>query len=222
MLPPESLHGDHSIRALNGMWFCHIRPGQSLPAFSQRPNTPRAPSIHGTRPLCGNVRDQGQSWRVSGLSTDSLAVLGLALSSFPGGRHAMTPEQINLITQSFDKMWPIRRNLAVQFYNRFFEMTPDARRLFPNDMERLHLKPMDTIAAIVGAPDNRALLQSSHGFRLMTSVSHRRKNWCPGLVDHDPCEVQSTRHHQINHASHGPAEQPPCAAAGRFHLGPCS
>ena len=140
MLPPESLQGDHSIRALNGMWFCHTRPGQSLPAFSQRPNTPRAPSIYGTRPLCGNVRDQGQSWRVSGLSTDSLAVLGLALSSFPGGRHAMTPEQINLITQSFDKMWPIRRNLAVQFYNRFFEMTPDARRLFPNDMERLHLQ----------------------------------------------------------------------------------
>jgi len=72
----------------------------------------------------------------------------------------MTPEQINLITQSFDKMWPIRRNLAVQFYNRFFETTPDARHLFPTDMERLHLKLMDTIAAIVGALDNRALLQS--------------------------------------------------------------
>jgi hemoglobin-like flavoprotein len=41
-----------------------------------------------------------------------------------------------------------------------FEMTPDARRLFPNDMERLHLKLMDTIAAIVGVLDNRALLQS--------------------------------------------------------------
>jgi hemoglobin-like flavoprotein len=72
----------------------------------------------------------------------------------------MTPEQINLITHSFDKMWPIRRNLAVQFYNRFFELSPDARRLFPNDMERLHLKLMDTIAAIVGALDNRELLQS--------------------------------------------------------------
>jgi hemoglobin-like flavoprotein len=72
----------------------------------------------------------------------------------------MTPEQVNLITQSFDEMWPIRRNLAVKFYDRFFETTPDAKRLFPSDMERLHLKLMDTIAAIVGALDNRALFQS--------------------------------------------------------------
>jgi hypothetical protein len=61
----------------------------------------------------------------------------------------MTPQQANLITQSFDKMWPIRRNLAVKFYDRFFETTPDARRLFPNDMERLHLKLMDTVAPLL-------------------------------------------------------------------------
>jgi hypothetical protein len=58
----------------------------------------------------------------------------------------MTPEQVNLITQSFDEMWPIRRNLAVRFNARFFEIAPDAQRLFPKDMERLHLKLMDTIA----------------------------------------------------------------------------
>jgi hemoglobin-like flavoprotein len=83
----------------------------------------------------------------------------------------MTPEQVNLITQSFDKMWPIRRNLAAQFYSRFFEIAPDARRLFPEDMNRLHLKLMDTIAAIVGALDNRALFQSiiSH-----TALQHAR------------------------------------------------
>ena len=83
----------------------------------------------------------------------------------------MTPEQVKLITQSFDEMWPIRRNLAVRFYTRFFEIAPDAQRLFPKDMERLHLKLMDTIAAIVGALDNRALFQSiiSH-----TSRQHAR------------------------------------------------
>src|SRR5262249_54785981 len=37
---------------------------------------------------------------------------------------------------------------------------PDARRLFPNDMDRQHIKLMDTIAAIVGALDQRALFQS--------------------------------------------------------------
>ena|SRR2546430_1012659 len=83
----------------------------------------------------------------------------------------MTPEQVNLIRKSFDEMWPIRRNLAVQFYNRFFETAPDARRLFPSNMERLHLKLMDTIAAIVGALDHRALFQSIIGH---TAHQHER------------------------------------------------
>ena len=82
----------------------------------------------------------------------------------------MTPEQVNLITQSFDR-WPIRRDFAAKFYNRFFETTPDARRLFPDDMERLHLKLMDTMAAIVGALNNDTLCRSiiSH-----TARQHRR------------------------------------------------
>jgi nitric oxide dioxygenase len=91
----------------------------------------------------------------------------------------MTPEQINLITQSFDKMWPIRRNLAIQFYNRFFEIAPDARRLFPDDMGRLHLKLMDTIAAIVGALDNRALFQSIIGH---TARQHARFGVTPSQL----------------------------------------
>jgi hemoglobin-like flavoprotein len=39
--------------------------------------------------------------------------------------------------------------------------------LFPNDMERQHLKLMDTIAAIVGALDKREMFQSiiSHAGR---------------------------------------------------------
>jgi hemoglobin-like flavoprotein len=72
----------------------------------------------------------------------------------------MTPEQTILIRRSFDEMWPIRRNLAVKFYDRFFEACPEARRLFPSDMERQHLKLMDTIAALVGTLDNQALFQS--------------------------------------------------------------
>jgi len=83
----------------------------------------------------------------------------------------MTPEQVNLIRKSFDEMWPIRRNLAVRFYNRFFEIAPDAQRLFPSNMERLHLKLMDTIAAIVGALDNRALFESIIGH---TALQHER------------------------------------------------
>jgi hemoglobin-like flavoprotein len=72
----------------------------------------------------------------------------------------MTLEQVDLIRHSFDAIWPIRRKLAGRFYSRFFELAPDAKRLFPSDMERQHLKLMDMIAAIVGALDKREIFQS--------------------------------------------------------------
>jgi hemoglobin-like flavoprotein len=72
----------------------------------------------------------------------------------------MTPERIELIRKSFDAIWPVRRKLAESFFSRFFELAPDAKRLFPDDLERLHLKLMDMIAAIVGALDQRELFQS--------------------------------------------------------------
>jgi hemoglobin-like flavoprotein len=72
----------------------------------------------------------------------------------------MIPEQVDLIQHSFDAIWPVRRKLASLFYSRFFELAPDAKQLFPNDMERQHLKLMDMIAAIVGALDKRELFQS--------------------------------------------------------------
>ena len=75
-------------------------------------------------------------------------------------RCSMTPEQIDLVRKSFDSLWPFRRKLAEQFYGRFFELAPDTRRLFPKDIERQQLKLMDTVAAIVGALDERELFQS--------------------------------------------------------------
>jgi hemoglobin-like flavoprotein len=73
-------------------------------------------------------------------------------------RYSMTPAQVDLVRKSFDA--PFRRKLAEQFYGRFFELAPGTRRLFPNDMERQQLKLMDTIAAIVGALDEREMFQS--------------------------------------------------------------
>ena len=72
----------------------------------------------------------------------------------------VTPEQANLIRQSFDAIWPVRRKLANQFYRRFFELAPDAQGLFRSDMERQYLKLMDMIAAIVGTLDKREMFQS--------------------------------------------------------------
>ena len=72
----------------------------------------------------------------------------------------MTPEQTELVRQSFDAIWPVRRKLADQFYRRFFELAPDAQSLFRGDMERQYLKLMDMIAAIVGTLDKREMFQS--------------------------------------------------------------
>jgi hemoglobin-like flavoprotein len=79
----------------------------------------------------------------------------------------MTPKQIDLVRKSFDAIWPVRRTVSQQFYGRVFELAPDARRLFSNDMERQHLKLMDMIAAIVGSLDQSELFQSliSHSGR---------------------------------------------------------
>jgi hemoglobin-like flavoprotein len=72
----------------------------------------------------------------------------------------ITPRQVELIRRSFDAMWPVRAKLAALFYERFFELAPDARPLFPKEMERQNLKLMDMIAAIVGAIENRDLFRS--------------------------------------------------------------
>ena len=72
----------------------------------------------------------------------------------------MSPERVNLITKSFDELWPLRRNLAAKFYTRFFENAPEAKHLFSADMERQYLKLMDTIAAIVGGLNDRSLFES--------------------------------------------------------------
>jgi hemoglobin-like flavoprotein len=72
----------------------------------------------------------------------------------------MTPEQVNLVRNSFDAMWSMRRDIADLCYSRFFELAPDARDLFPIDMERQRVKLMDMIAALVGSLDQHALFQS--------------------------------------------------------------
>ena len=91
----------------------------------------------------------------------------------------MTPEQIDLVQKSFDAIWPVRRKLANLFYLRFFELAPDARPLFPDDLERQQLKLMDMIAAIVGALDQRELFQSliSHTGRQHAQFGVQRSHY---------------------------------------------
>ena len=72
----------------------------------------------------------------------------------------MTPEQVDLIRKSFDAMLSMHREIAALCYSRFFELAPDAKALFPSDLERQRAKLMDMIAALVGALDQPALFQS--------------------------------------------------------------
>jgi hemoglobin-like flavoprotein len=72
----------------------------------------------------------------------------------------MTPEQVDLIRKSFDAMWSMNRDIGDLCYSRFFELSPDARELFPSDMERQRVKLMNMIAALVGSLEQPALFQS--------------------------------------------------------------
>ncbi len=72
----------------------------------------------------------------------------------------ITADQIGLVQRSFDAIWPVHRAFASLFYARFFELAPDTRPLFGDDLERQQLKLMDMIAAIVGAIDERDLFHS--------------------------------------------------------------
>jgi hemoglobin-like flavoprotein len=72
----------------------------------------------------------------------------------------MTPEQIDLIRTSFDRMRSMSGDIADLCYSRFFELDPSVRNLFPSDMEQQRIKLMDMLAALVGSLDQRALFQS--------------------------------------------------------------
>jgi hemoglobin-like flavoprotein len=72
----------------------------------------------------------------------------------------MTPEQVDLIRNSFDAMWSMNRDIGDLCYNRFFELAPEARVLFPSDMERQRIKLMNMIAALVGSLDQPGMFES--------------------------------------------------------------
>ena len=79
----------------------------------------------------------------------------------------MTPEQIQLVRQSWDALWPKWNQFADKVYNRLFELTPDALPLFSADLGPQKIKLMDTMTVIVGYLDNPGMFHSivSHSGR---------------------------------------------------------
>jgi nitric oxide dioxygenase len=66
----------------------------------------------------------------------------------------MTPAQIKPVQQSFAKIAPIADKAAEMFYGRLFEIAPQVRKLFPDDMAEQRKKLMATLAIVVNGLDN--------------------------------------------------------------------
>jgi hemoglobin-like flavoprotein len=69
----------------------------------------------------------------------------------------VTPDQIQLVQQSFAKVAPISETAAVLFYDRLFEIAPQVKAMFPSDMteqRKQRRKLMATLAVVVGGLGN--------------------------------------------------------------------
>ena len=65
----------------------------------------------------------------------------------------MTPQQVQLVKQSFAKVAPIADQAADLFYGRLFEIAPQVRPLFKGDIKAQGQKLMSTIAVAVASLD---------------------------------------------------------------------
>jgi hemoglobin-like flavoprotein len=66
----------------------------------------------------------------------------------------MTPDQVQLVQQSFAKVAPISEAAAVIFYDRLFEVAPQVKAMFPTDLTEQRKKLMATLAVVVGGLGN--------------------------------------------------------------------
>jgi hemoglobin-like flavoprotein len=66
----------------------------------------------------------------------------------------MTPDQVKLVQDSFAKVAPISEQAAVLFYDRLFEIAPQVKAMFPDDMTEQRRKLMAMLAAVVSGLGN--------------------------------------------------------------------
>ena len=65
----------------------------------------------------------------------------------------LSARQIDLVQDSFAAVVPITDGAAAEFYRRLFELAPDTRPLFRNDMAEQGRKLFLTLATVVDALD---------------------------------------------------------------------
>lgn len=66
----------------------------------------------------------------------------------------MTPDQITLVQESFEKVKPIAPQAGAMFYDRLFTIAPQVKPLFKGNMDEQGEKLMATLAAVVAGLKN--------------------------------------------------------------------
>ena len=66
----------------------------------------------------------------------------------------MTPQQIQLVQQSFQKVAPVAELAADMFYARLFDLDPKLRLLFKSDIKRQGMTLMTMVSSAVRALDD--------------------------------------------------------------------
>ena len=69
-------------------------------------------------------------------------------------RDPMTPDQVKAVQASFAKVVPIADTAAGIFYSRLFEIAPEVKPLFRNDMTEQGRKLMRTLTVVVNSLGN--------------------------------------------------------------------
>ena len=91
----------------------------------------------------------------------------------------MTPDQIELVQQSFAKVAPISDQAAVIFYDRLFEVAPQVKAMFPEDLTEQRHKLMATLAVVVnGLSDLPSILPAASALAIRhVSYGARREHY---------------------------------------------
>jgi len=119
----------------------------------------------------------------------------------------LTPQQIEIIQQSFAKIAPISDKAAAMFYGRLFEIALDTRSLFRGDMAEQARKLMATLCVVVGGlanldailPAASALAKRHVSYGVKASHSRRSVRRCSGRW-----RRVSARHGRPSSLRHGP------------------
>ncbi len=87
----------------------------------------------------------------------------------------MTPDQVQLVQQSFAKVAPISAAAAVMFYDRLFELAPSVKPMFPTDMTEQRKKLMATLVVVVNGLGNLESVLPAASALAMRHVSYGAK-----------------------------------------------